>query len=142
MNIRKTLQHIPRLFCSTRRQGHTHAMLHGALNSPNALIIAHDHKHASQIRRENPTVEAIPIDSLDAIYGRRGPVAFDHNAITQLCLAASNEIDSLDHRLGRLQGELAEAKEREDQARKIIWEQNLKIIALTERIQQTEAPET
>jgi hypothetical protein len=142
MNIRQTLQHIPRLFCSTRRQGHTHAMLHGALNSPNALIIAHDHKHASQIRRENPTIEAIPIDSLDAIYGRRGPVAFDHNAITQLCLAASNEIDSLDHRLGRLQGELADAVDRETQKDMKILELQERLLTATKRIQQIEAPET
>lgn len=107
MNILHKLQAISAFFLRTRRQGHTSAMLNGALNTADVLVITHDENFAEILRNENMNrnereVAFMSLGNLDALIGRRSPVLIDHAAVVMLCEEASSKIDGMDRDLAEM----------------------------------------
>lgn len=71
------LEELVLLFTHNRQQGHTTAMLDGAMAS-NAVIIVADSRQRRLFVTTN--LKAITLDELDNLRGYRGPILVDHYA--------------------------------------------------------------
>lgn len=95
------LRELATYYAHTRGVGHTHAMMHGALNTDNVIILAHDMKYATELVRQcgGPACEgqAIPLSLHSLEHGLRGhrkPLLIDNSAMWWLLQDAIKEIES------------------------------------------------
>jgi hypothetical protein len=125
MNILHTLQAVAHFFRQSRRNGHTTAMLNGALNSADTIVLTHDMRHAQTLARSNPTIDVTAITNIPSLIGHQRPVLIDHAAIQILCEQAASTIEQNNAEIKRLEAELATASRTQqtlDIARQTIFE--------------------
>lgn len=128
MNILHTLHSIARFFIANRAQGHTTAMLNGARNTKDALVLTHDMRHAQTLARNNPTIDFTAIDHI-ALIGHRRPVLIDNAAILTICEQAATTIERNQAEIERLETELAQATR--DQQTLTIAQQTIEDLRVT-----------
>lgn len=106
-NIKDTLRSIASYYEVNRQVGHTTAVVSGAINTKDTVIIAHNHQSAKDLEKKHSTYgtdgKSIAISSFDSqMRGRRVPITFDNATIHFLCLDALREIENVEGRNNRL----------------------------------------
>lgn len=102
-------------YTSRRGVGHTFAMIHGARDQDNCIVVAHDHKYASDLKRQlhGHTVIALS-DIPQALHGKNDPLVLDHWALVALIDGIFKDIARLQEEMYRLAVENRDLKEQRD----------------------------
>jgi len=105
MKTKQTLQNLRNYIESNRRVGHTTAMIRGAQNVDNVLVIAANQHHAAMLHRELPRAEVVAITSPVCMIGKTKPLVMDNQALWEICGGALAEIERLETRIAELSQE-------------------------------------
>lgn len=95
MDIKKILDYLWLHYDVTRHSGHTTALMEGANNTKNPVIIGVDHHHSRFLKNtcQNKNVDVIPLSVIsEQLRGRKSPILFDNYALYTIFKEASKEI--------------------------------------------------
>jgi hypothetical protein len=106
MKVKHAIQALLLAFRSRRHEGHTTSMMIGAVNTPNTTVIAASYQQASSLARDFPGPQYLPIDDLQKLTGKRGPILVDHHAIEQVLASAEGIIHDREEKLRHTRDEL------------------------------------
>ena len=109
MKIKQTLQNLRNYIEFNRRVGHTTAMIRGAQNVDNVLVIAANQHQAAMLQRELPRAEVVAITSPACMIDKTKPLAMDNQALWEICGGALAEIERLEARIAELSQDNAES---------------------------------
>lgn len=104
MNILGKLDAVWNYFEKTRGIGHTKAMMYGAMQTDNVIVVAASQDSARDLKFDEMTI--ITLDSLDNLIGTKCPILFDNFALSSLLWSASNKIKSLKNRVNELESHI------------------------------------
>lgn len=111
MKIQKTLEELLQYYQTTRAVGHTYAMINGAKNTDNVLVLVHSQKYASEIKAKYPKAEFTGFLNLEGLRGKRKPLLIDNGAMCAILQNALIEIRELQKQNKDLKFQLTEIKE-------------------------------
>ena len=95
------MKHIERRYMRFGRGfGHTQAMLNGAKNTDNVVIVAHTQRFADELAKQCKNARGVGLDRTDMLRGLRLPFLVDHYAIEIL-------LGEQDQRIAQLEEEIA-----------------------------------
>ena len=109
MNIKSILSGLAAYLHASRRVGHTTAMIRGAQNTENVVVLAHTHSYASQLQKLVPGAKVVSMHSIESLRGRHSPLVVDNSALWDICQSASDEIERMESSLRRLLDQKDEA---------------------------------
>ena len=99
MKIKETLQNILNYYASTRRVGHTTAMIRGAQNVDNALVVTSNLSASRALEHNYPHIKTTSIQSGQKLLGFNSPILFDNEALYVLFRDALKTIEDLENKL-------------------------------------------
>ena len=80
-----------RYFGGARGGGRTWALINGAKNHPNCVVVCAFESHARQLRKEYPDVKFVSMESYDKLRGTSAAYVWDHYAVERLCAEYERE---------------------------------------------------
>lgn len=92
MHIKHILSGLAAYLHSSRRVGHTTAMIRGAENTEAVTVLAHTQAYATQLQRLIPSAKVISMHGIDDLIGRKSPLVVDNSALWDICESALAEI--------------------------------------------------
>jgi len=98
MNIQETVKFLSSYYNRTRQVGHTTALMEGANNTDNPIILAVDTNHMGNLRNicKNRSACVARLESCDTVLrGVKSPILFDNYTLHTLFLDISEEFDRL-----------------------------------------------
>jgi hypothetical protein len=102
MKTKQILQNLRNYIESNRRVGHTTAMMRGAQNVDNVLVIAANQHQAAMLQRELPRAEVVAITSPVCMVGKSKAMVMDNHALWEICGGALAEIERLETRIAEI----------------------------------------
>lgn len=102
MQTKKILEVIRNYLTTNRRVGHTSAMMRGAENVDNVLVLAANHQQSKMLQQNLPHAEVVSITSGACLTGKTKPIVMDNETIWQICDRALKEIERLETLLAEL----------------------------------------
>jgi len=104
-NIKETLATLLSYYTATKGCGHTAAMLSGAVNSPDCLVLVSGRPSLPKIHATRIVTLERP-DLANGLIGVRAPLLLDNSAAKMLIADSLTEIERLARRCERLQKQL------------------------------------
>lgn len=99
MTLRLILKAIVRHLQSTRGVGHTTAMIRGAQNVEEVIVVAENQHYADLLQRKLPSADVVSLGGITRMGGVRKPLVVDNEALLNLLHSALLEIERLDIKL-------------------------------------------
>jgi hypothetical protein len=122
MNIKRILSGLAAYLHASRRVGHTTAMIRGAQNTENVVVLAHTHFYASRLQGLIPGAKVVSMHSIESLQGRHSPLVVDNSALWDICQSALSEIERLEGDARKLSVQKDEAMQQVDRHKlKIDW---------------------
>ena len=79
--------------------GHTQAMLNGAKNTDNVVIVAHTQRWADELAKQCKNARGVGLDNTERLLGLQLPILMDHYAIEILLGERDRYIAKLEARI-------------------------------------------
>ena len=98
MDIKKIVDYLRMHYDVTRQSGHTTALMEGANNVPNPMIVAVDNNHMRFLKDlcKNKSGSVVALEDCDSyLRGRKSPILFDNYTLYVIFREVSKEIDRL-----------------------------------------------
>jgi hypothetical protein len=91
MKTRKTIENLL-IATGPRGSGRTTAMINGAKNTENCVIVVRTEAHVGIMQRKAPGVKVVSLENIWTLAGTVGPVLFDRDTLEFLLRKAMNEL--------------------------------------------------
>jgi hypothetical protein len=102
MKTKQILQNLRNYIELNRRVGHTTAMMRGAQNVDDVLVLAANQNQAAMLQRELPRAEVVAITNPVCMIGKSKAMVMDNHALWEICGGALAEIERLETRIAEL----------------------------------------
>lgn len=103
MKIEETLEELVLYLDTTRRVGHTTAIMRGAIDVPETRIVVANLADGRHMEKNLMRAQVIPLDNLFALRGLRAPLVLDNAALLRLMRESLREIERLKIKAGERQ---------------------------------------
>lgn len=104
MNPKKLLRDFLEVFNTTRRNGHTTALVRGEAASQGIVIVA-DLNQKEQFKRDHPHIFTCALSQMESLVASRNPIIIDLYAVANLVLGAIRVIEHTETELAKTQGD-------------------------------------
>ena len=111
MEIKEILRDLVLYFSSNCKRGHTTAMIEGAKNNIDTLVMAASKQHVNELRKYLPKNMIGNIGNMKNLYGLQKPMVFDNYTLLEIFFRSIKRMEELEKIVAELKDDADETKE-------------------------------